>query len=221
MVTLSWTVVALVGVFAHAQDTGRVPDIDRDVSAVGNSARLDVDERPRQAQQSQGLRNSTSYSRWSLPPTSEASSSQFGAPAKSGDRSTAAKPPSQMGVWPSALTAWPHRTADSGTEVQLDASRKVDQQQDPFGGLVRGRQRNGLIGSELFNTYVPPPMASSPTDQLSKVSGEKPFGQNSTPLFPGFSSTGHVLRSKTSRTRTQRAAQRRYTGKSSTSPATK
>ena len=219
MVTLSWTMVVFVGAFAHAQDTRRVPDINRDVSAVDNSARRDINER--RPQPSQAPRNSTSYSRWSLQRTTEVPSSQFGVPVKPGDRSTAANSSSQTLMQPSASTAWSHRTAYSGTALPSDPSLKGDQQQAPPRGLVRGRQRNGLKGSKPVNAYAPPPLPNSPTDQLSPLSREKPFGLNGTSLFPGFSPMGHPLQSKTDKSRTQSTARRRSTESSLLSSATK
>jgi hypothetical protein len=219
MVTLSCTVVAFLGTFAHTQDTSRIPDINRDVSAIDNSARRHIDER--QPQPSQGPRNSTSYSRWSLQPTSQAPSSQFGAPPKPGDRSTAVKPSTQIGIKPSAFTAWSHRAADSGTALAPDSSRKVNQEQAPFGGLVRGRQWNGLIGSQFSNAYAPSPSPSQSPDQVSTPSREKPFGLNTGSPFTGFSSTGYPRRSKTNKSRTQSTARRRSTGNAVTSSATK
>jgi hypothetical protein len=220
MFTLLLTVVSLVGALALAQDTGRVPDINRDVSAIDNSARLDADELPKQAPPSQSNRKSMPYSRWSLQPTGEAPRSQFGAPAKAGDPSTAANSSSQIGMQPSASTTWSHRAADSGT-ARPGPSQKGDEHQTPFEGLARGRQRNGSIGSNLFDAYLPLPSPNSQTDQLSTLSHEKPFGQDSIPLFSGVSRMGHPMRSKTSKSHTKSAERRRSTGGSLASSAAK
>lgn len=204
MVMLGWTVAAFLGALAHTQDTSRIRDINVDVSAVDNSARRDIDER--QPQPSQGPRNSKSYSRWSLQPTSSAApSSQFVAPVK-------------PGIQPSASTAWSYRAPDSRTALPSPL-QKLDQQQTSFGDLVRGRQRNGWTGSMLTNAYIPSSSPSLSPHQVSVPSSEKPFGPNAVSPFPGFFS--YPRRSKTTNSRSQSTARSRSNGDSVTSSATK